>query len=343
MIRTIKLYGDLAEICGDSIRLYATCLYEVIAGIKANYPKTIELFEGGKCHVHAGIERDDKTDWLTDKNCNELLGDVATIHFAIAITGSGLALAKVIYGALMATGIGMVAAIALTAIAMVAIHVAVGMAVTAITKMFAPKPSLKEKESKDEKSYNLNGPKQQRGIGATVPLLYGRYRGGSCIISQTIMSERLIMAMPDTITLRPGINTFNVLANDGASAGAWVKSVTFGSNTWTSTGTGVSPTWNIFNSANTITIGADGLITVNMVTPPTYTAEVSLTYTATKSGVFGDGDSATQSSNTCRIRYPVEQVVVNDSGSDSGGDSGASGDSGGASGGDAAGAGTGTA
>ena len=296
MIRTIKLYGDLADICGDSIKLSANCLYDVIAGIRANFPQTNDLFDGGKCRISAGLQKDNETPkWVSEQNCNEILEGINTIHFGIVVTGAGIETAMLIYGYFTAAGLGTILSVALTAISVVAIQVAVGLAVGAISKMFAPKQSRNDKEPKEDKSYKLSGPGQQKGIGTTIPLLYGRYRGGSCIISQSVVSERLVSAIGDSISVRKGTQSLNLLANDGAGDGAYISSCTAGA---------IGAAIPIFGgNGNYMTVAANGDLVVVIATEPPHTMETKFSYTAAKPGTIGDVNSTNSSTTEVNVKY----------------------------------------
>lgn len=304
MIRTIKLYGELADICGDSIRLSANCLYDVIAGIRANFPQTNALFDGGKCRISAGLQKDHETPkWVSEQNCNEVLEGINTIHFGIVVTGAGIELAMMIYGYFTAAGFGTILSVALTAISMIAIQVAVGLVVGAISKMFAPKQSRNDKEPKEDKSYNLSGPGQQKGIGTTIPLLYGRYRGGSCIISQSVVSERLVTAIGDSISVKKGTQSVNLLANDGAGDGAYISSCTAGA---------IGASIPIFGgNGNYMTIAANGDLVVVIATEPPNTMETKFSYTAAKPGVFGDVNSTNSSTTEVKVKYAKQYSFNN--------------------------------
>lgn len=81
----------------------------------------------------------------------------------------------------------------------------------------------------------LNGASNNMRAGCAVPLLFGRWRASTVVISQAVTSERMVITHPDEINVSTSItnSTGNLLQNDNYPVGAELDSLEGYGNTYT--------------------------------------------------------------------------------------------------------------
>lgn len=207
MIKVI-LHGSLATRFGKSFDFDAMAPWQVISALKRQLKGFEAAMRSGKFVLIRGDKNEGRSIGL-----NELIlsfGSTKEFHLIPALEGSGGrvgAIIKVVVGvALVATGIGAAAGAATLASAAFSIGAvavtwggiaATGLAITlaGISALLTPRAEVgpgnyEANEAPDQKaSFLFTGPKNQSQQGAAVPLIYGRIRAGSVVVSTGLTTE----------------------------------------------------------------------------------------------------------------------------------------------------------
>lgn len=175
-MRTVKLYGRLAKKFGAEHSFDAGSPAELIRALVANFPGFEAMFSKGKWSLFAG-------DPTKAEACRPIrISDVAfpvskrekTLHlFPSSYKVAGL---DPITQGFVYVGLSLLTAV----IVMVA---------------FAPKipgPDPNEREKEDKNSFVFDGPVNVTEQGHPVPLVYGRVRTGSIVVSSSITNARVV-------------------------------------------------------------------------------------------------------------------------------------------------------
>lgn len=174
----VRFYGSLKQF-GTEFRLDCKTPAEVVQALTSQIPKLRQFIQQGLFTVRVGREYLDNR--YLEQGLNQHLKDDSTVHFTPVLKGSKKAgLFQTIVGAVMVV-VGAVFQqyyLVGAGIAMVAGGVA-----QMLTKM-PPMSTGKDAERKQSTSFsNLSNMAAQ---GRQMPLLYGRIRAGSLVISQGV-------------------------------------------------------------------------------------------------------------------------------------------------------------
>ena len=174
----VRFYGSLKQF-GTEFRLDCKTPAEVVQALTSQIPKLRQFIQQGLFTVRVGREYLDNR--YLEQGLNQHLKDDSTVHFTPVLKGSKKAgLFQTIVGAVMVV-VGAVFQqyyLVGAGIAMVAGGVA-----QMLTKM-PPMSTGKDAERKQSTSFsNLSNMTAQ---GRQMPLLYGRIRAGSLVISQGV-------------------------------------------------------------------------------------------------------------------------------------------------------------
>jgi predicted phage tail protein len=196
-LRVIKLYGGLADIAGtDSVELAGNTLQVLVSGLVSRFGIEIKKFISDNNFI---IDVDDENvDENFVINRTELNGNV--VHFYPCVEGAGRA-GKIIAGiTLLAVAFffspGITAALTsagLSSTAATAVVSGIGQlgAGLLLQGLFGPQP-VKSRAREDERpSFLFNGAVNSTEAGGPVPLVYGRFRTGSVVVSAGISEEEL--------------------------------------------------------------------------------------------------------------------------------------------------------
>jgi predicted phage tail protein len=229
MMRTVRLYGHLAEEFGDEFKLAVETAGEAIRALKCNFNTFYTALEKGEYELIRGSR--ERGIWLELDQVNELkLGD-ADFHIVPVIAGSknsggviktviGVALIGIAVfasGGALATAIpGLSGMLTYGNLAMLG----VGLALAGISSLLAPKDPA---GTTMQQSYQFGVPNVV-DQGVPVPLVYGR-----CITSPVLISAGLdVEPIPlgwdptagDTIYGVGNMEKGNYITTDGGYTGA---------------------------------------------------------------------------------------------------------------------------
>lgn len=194
-MKTVILHGILAEKFGKVFKLDIASPAEAIRAL-------CYMIEGFEDEIRKGAYNIVKKT-LKKENCIEPehlifeYGKTSVFHIVPEVIGRKKGLGKAIIGALILitafviagpAGLGTVAFAGVTygTIAMIGLSIALA----GISQMMAPKPKSKTDDQKA--SYVFNGPVNVVEQGNPVPLVYGKVRTGSAVISAGIGVDQLL-------------------------------------------------------------------------------------------------------------------------------------------------------
>ena len=204
MLRTVKVYGHLAEHCGQSVfEAFVRVPADAIKFLLCNFPKLRGLMRDGHYKVAVGPHD------LQLAACPEQLGyplaDDDVVQVIPVVSGAGGGVGKALAGAALiaaavafapAAGLGggfLKAGLAGTTMGtlgtatVIAGNIGLGLALTGVAQMISPQPpSLPEIENDPRiaDNFGFSGIQQTAREGSTIPVVYGETLVGSIIISQ---------------------------------------------------------------------------------------------------------------------------------------------------------------
>lgn len=262
-LHKIKLHGELKEVAGvDEVTIGADSIREVFNALMVLFPATKELIYRST-NFSLGVLEDGKVvRWL----------DVKDIQFGIP-TNDGLLLGLDIEGGVFGWD----------DIFMIIVTMAINWAITRAIVLLSDKPKTQDAQ-KDKDSYLLSGAKNSTKAGSAVPLLFGRYRAGSVVISSSLTSSRIGVSRREdyTFSFVEGTRVVNILDNDRANTLGFCILKTFsvnGGTTYT-LADGASQMVPIGSEGNSITLKSDGTCTVSFGGTVTGIYYVNIKYTA---------------------------------------------------------------
>ncbi|ACL58781.1 tail assembly protein [Methylobacterium nodulans] len=182
MMRTVRLYGSLAEKFGPSFRLEVRSLAEACRALGAQLPGFRQAIEEGKFRVVCGKSTRSKRALHLDKDLITFGLPEGDLHIVPVIRArkSGLSVGKIIVGTLIAVATWWMGGPAWL------ISMGAMVALQGVSSLLSPK----KKTEKQKKSYMFQGADNVSEQGIPVPLIYGR-------------------AMVNPITISAGVTTAN--------------------------------------------------------------------------------------------------------------------------------------
>ena len=206
MLRTVKVYGHLAEHCGQSVfEALVRTPAEAIRFLLCNFPSLRGLMRDGHYKVAASnleLELADHPEQLhyplgSDDvvriipvitgagGAGKILAGAALIGFAIASAGAGFALG--------AQGVGFIAAgAAPSALAAVAGNIGVALVLGGVADLITPVPRAPDYGDIDNdprENFNFSGIQNVTREGVPVPIVYGEMIVGSVVVSAGLNVE----------------------------------------------------------------------------------------------------------------------------------------------------------
>lgn len=190
-MREIILHGALGDRFGESFALDVRDPAEAVRALTTQIPGFREAVEAGNWHVIRGPLEDGES--LDEDGLTVSLGNQSEIHILPAIEGAG------------GDGVGKIlGGVALIASSFIpGLSVAVGsalfglgtsMALGGVSMLLAPSPaaSYNDRESPDQRpSFLFDGPVNTSTQGLPVPVIYGRIKTGSIVVSAGMNSEEM--------------------------------------------------------------------------------------------------------------------------------------------------------
>lgn len=193
--RNIHLYGKLKELVGqDTIQLYGDNIRVLMSGVNARV--------GGNRLKQYLVNNEFRVVYDQEEQSNETVGQgldgVEDIHIYPVIQGQGNRGLQIVVGA------ALIVAGVFTGGASWAYAAQVGSALVAtgtglvLSGVFAQRPSSNLRERPDERSsFIFNGAVNSVQEGSVVPLVYGRHRVGSIVVSASLdVSEVAVPTVP---------------------------------------------------------------------------------------------------------------------------------------------------
>lgn len=183
-MKDIFLHGSLAQQFGDCFRLDVRDPREAVHAIAIQVPGFRDAIEAGNWHIFRG-PLDDGQD-IDEEGVDMALGSADEMHLIPAAEGAGIGAA--IIGAALIGG----SFLASTAIASTLLAVGVGLMLGGVAQMLMSPPAADydSRERPDERpSFIFDGATNTSTQGLPVPLIYGRMRTGSIVVSAGLTAE----------------------------------------------------------------------------------------------------------------------------------------------------------
>lgn len=210
MIRTVKLYGDLAKKYGSNFNFDIDHVREAVSALCANFKGFRQDFRDGFYQVIIGKK---DSGLQLDEGLLEInLGNQKEIHIIPVPLGAksqrqastmkivaGLAL-LIPFGVGIVAGLGAGAAASASALGGLVTaggmaKVGLSLALSGAASMLSPTPKVGDygnRERPEERpSFLFNGATNTSTQGLPIPLVYGRFRVGSIVISSGLQAEQI--------------------------------------------------------------------------------------------------------------------------------------------------------
>ena len=198
MLRTVKVYGHLAEHCGQSVfEAMVRVPADAIKFLLCNFPELRGLMRDNYYRVVVGSHN-----LQLDKHPEQLGYPLAAddvIKVVPVVSGAGGEDNRGLFGAIL--GIGLIATAVLTGGSTLALglsgftggvgiaaavgNIGLGLTLVGVSQMISPQPSAPPEIDNDPRNnYGFSGIQQTAREGSTIPVVYGETLVGSIIISQ---------------------------------------------------------------------------------------------------------------------------------------------------------------
>jgi len=203
-MRTIYLYGALAEEFGEKFELSVRNVGEAIRLLQANFPGFANHIRTNFYFISYGHEdKDQGIDLVgTDKEHSQLRMDLGEgpIHIIPQAVGCGTSVPRGEGGGSkgkgtfqLALGIVLLVVGAVVPGGQALIAIGLSLALGGVASLLAPSPSIPATDTAEEansrESFVFNGPVNTMEQGSVVPVVYGRHIVGSKVISGGIDVE----------------------------------------------------------------------------------------------------------------------------------------------------------
>lgn len=189
-MKTIHLYGQLAEKYGKSFNLDVKTPAEAVKALHTQIPGFRQDIEAGNWHILRGdLAANDCDD---EERLRMEMGDTRDIHIMPAISGAGNGSMNIIIGIILIV-VGYLTFGTTSAVGMAMIAGGAGMVVGGIIQMTMkiPGADTDTSDSDDKSSFLFSGPKNTSTQGVAIPRGYGRVRCGSIVVSAGLYAEAL--------------------------------------------------------------------------------------------------------------------------------------------------------
>ena len=203
MLRTVKLYGELAEFVGyKELDAVINSTADAIKFLISNFPKLeahmadryyqvlVDDYEIGEDDIHNPIGQSDISivPVITGAggNTGKFLLGAALIGFAIASGGAGFAIGGGNFG-FIATGASP------SAFAALAGNIGIGLTLMGVSEMLFPQPQPKDfNDEQDPRiSFSFSGVQNTSRAGTSHPIVYGEIITGSVVISAGVDTNQV--------------------------------------------------------------------------------------------------------------------------------------------------------
>ena len=215
MLRKIRLYGHLAELCGQKVfEAVARTPAEAIRFLLCNFPELRSIMNAGHYTVAVGphtLELGQSPEQLG----YPLMAD-DDIRIIPVVTGANffrslafIALGAVLIGTALATGgvslgaTGFVAAEgATTAVTLAAVggNIGIGLALTGVAGLLSPTVPTPETDNDPRNNFSFSGVQNVGREGVPVPVAYGEVIVGSVVVSAGLKEMSAALLKPADAT-----------------------------------------------------------------------------------------------------------------------------------------------
>lgn len=177
----VRFYGSLKQF-GTEFRLDCKTPAEVVQALTSQIPKLRQFIQQGLFTVRVGREYLDNR--YLEQGLNQHLKEDATVHFTPVLKGSKKAgLFQTIVGAVMVV----VGAFTSWAGGAALVAGGIGLMAGGVAQMLTKMPSMSTgRDAEKKQSTSFSNLSNMAAQGRQMPLLYGRIRAGSLIISQGV-------------------------------------------------------------------------------------------------------------------------------------------------------------
>ena len=270
MIRTIHLHGQLAKKYSEEpIHLDVDDFIELMNGLECVLPGfRRELRKSSQMAV--ALKSNEGVRFIDENSLGSSFGFDTEIHIATDESGSGAEIATAIVSYMGWTSTAAYIA------TYIAVTIAIAYVAGAVAQSLAEKPDTSKREGQERTSALFDQAVNLQGQGHPVPLLYGRFKCGSVVISSDVRTEKNAIATDDTIQVTSGETaTGNIFSND-------IDGGTLVLTNFVVAGVTRNPGETYTASGQyTVTIGSNGAYTITTTAP--FIGDINVTYTASSS------------------------------------------------------------
>lgn len=195
MLHDVYLYGELGKKYGSKHTFDIVNAPQAAKAMAANFKEFYADFKDGLYQVIIGRSKEDGMQ-IDKSNLNFRIGDNKSVHIIPVIAGAGGdsgGVVKTIIGITLITASFFVDPSGSTASFLLSSGIA--MTASGVATLLTPTPrigSYDNRETPDRRaSFLFNGPTNRSAEGSAVPIVYGRIRTGSVVISAGIQTEQI--------------------------------------------------------------------------------------------------------------------------------------------------------
>jgi len=200
-LRNVYLGGDLGEKFGKVHRLAVASVGEVIRAMECNFPGfKRHIKRNGEYQVCRGPIRVEKEEDLAvseqlDEDTVKLNFANGDFHITPVLQGAGnkgwfqviLGAVLIVVGAILIyTGVG-------GPLGGFLVNMGIGLMLTGVATLLTPTPKDPNRGESDRpeenRSFLFNGPVNTMAQGGAIPLVYGRFKKGSTVLSASLQAE----------------------------------------------------------------------------------------------------------------------------------------------------------
>jgi len=212
MLRTVHLLGALSKVCPDPVELDADDVRVLFSGLEANFPGFKDTLRESDRFALA-LKRGDELTYMRQEDLGWRFGAADELYLATDERGSGAEVAVIV--AAYAGAVGTTAYAVAYAVTYIAVNIAIAYALGRISMALADQPTSSGNSVDENRSYLFDQPVNLEGQGHPVPLLYGRFKCGSIVISAEVTSEKSAIPIGDGVQIEhTETRTGNVFDND---------------------------------------------------------------------------------------------------------------------------------
>lgn len=311
MLRQITLHGPLAaKLSSETIEFDADDLPTLFSGLKSAYPDfLIELRKHNEFAL--ALKNDDDLKFIKQEDLGWSFGEAKEIHLVTGEHGAGVEVAAMVTGYQTLAAAWAASAYAAAAYVAVTIAVTVAMAyvIGRISMSLADKPAGTNGSAEERGSYLFDGAVNLQGQGHPIPVVYGRFRVGSVVVSAEVTSEKSAIGFNDTVQITyEETASGNIFSND-------IDGNTLTLTSYVVNGTTKTPGSTYTGTGYSITIASNGNYTI------TPSGSIVTNFTATYYATATNGLEITANLQ-CYINQPYVNYNESTGGDGSGGTSG---------------------